>query len=252
MRMNISPLFLYQFFLSTIIIVFFYFYIKLQIFNMAPKIAYYFRITQHYSIEMAKGVVELPLVVLFHIAFSVILMSLFSVPLNTLGFTFSNVALYLLVGVLLGIGMMSFSSLLCRAVIEILRHIPKPCFALEIKDWLVMTRSGWLRHYFHTIDVLSLPLALSIIFAQICCEEIVFRGILLHYFLPAGLCEALMGSTILFMFMQLFHMPNLMSSIFPWIGSMVIGVVNGILYLKQGDLLPLIIAHFTFFIVAVL
>jgi membrane protease YdiL (CAAX protease family) len=202
--------------------------------------------------EMAKGVIELPLIVLFHAGFSVAWISWLAIPINKLGFIFNKIGFSFLFGILLGIGMMSFSSLVCRAVIEILRNVPNSYFPWEVKDWLIMTRSGWLRHYLHTIEALSLPVALSIIFGQICCEEIIFRGVLLHYFLLVKPWVAIISSTVLFMFMQLFHMPTLMSGIFPLIGSMVIGIVNGIFYLKFCNILPLIIAHFSFFVIAVL
>lgn len=250
--MNVCITFFYQFLLSTAIIIFFYFYVKSYIFFIAPKIAFYLQITKHNAVETAKGVIELLMVVLVHIVFSIILIWFLAIPITMSGFTLTQIILYIPVGILLGIGMMGFSSLLCRATIEILRYISKPYFPQEVKDWLIMTRSGWLRHYLHTIDVLSLPLALSVVFGQICCEEMVFRGVFLHYFLPAGSCVALFAATVLFMFMQLFHMPNLVSGIFPLIGSMIIGVFNGILYLKYSNLFPLIMAHFSFFVVAVL
>jgi membrane protease YdiL (CAAX protease family) len=121
-----------------------------------------------------------------------------------------------------------------------------------VKAWLIMTRSGWLRHYFHTIEVLPLMLSLPIVFGQVFCEELMFRGILISYFLPAGPWVAIIASTVLFMVMQLFHLPSWLSGIFPLVGSMVIGLINGILYAKFFNLLPLVIAHFTFFIAAVL
>lgn len=250
--MNVYIKFFYQFLLSTTLIIFFYLYVKSYIFYVAPRVAFYLQVTRRHSVEMAKGVIELLMVVLLHIVFSMVLLLSLAIPVTMPGLTLTRIVLYIPIGILLGIGMMGLSSLLCRAIIEILRHISKPYFPQEVKDWLILTRSGWLRHYLHTIDVLSLPLALVAVFGQVCCEEMVFRGAFLHYFLPTGSCVALIGSTLLFMLMQLFHMPNLVSGIFPLIGSMVIGVFNGILYLKYANIFPLIIAHFSFFIVAVL
>ncbi len=250
--MKLYLIFFYRFLLSTAMIIFFYYYVKLYLFYIAPKIATYLKITKYYSMEISKGIIELPLVVLFHFLFVVTLLCFLAIPTVTQSFDLEKIVFYLLIGIFLGVGMMSFSSLLCRAIIEIFRHIPKSYFPLEIKDWLIMTRSGWLRHYLHTVEVLPLFLSLSIVFFQVFCEEMMFRGILINYFSPTGSWIAIMSSTILFMFMQLFHMPTLVSGIFPLIGSMVIGLINGMLYLKFFNLLPLVIAHFTFFVVAVL
>jgi membrane protease YdiL (CAAX protease family) len=242
----------YKILVSASLILFFYYYIKLGIFFIAPKIAAWLKITKFYPVEMAKGVVELPLVVIMHIVYILLLLWLLAIPLESLLSFFSQLGLFVFFGIFLGIGMMSFSSLICRAVIELLRYCNKSYFPREVKDWLIMVRSGWLRHYLHTIDILFLPLALLIVLAQVGCEEIIFRGIFLHYFLPLGPWIAIMLSTALFMGMQIFHMPSLVSAIFPMIGSMVIGLINGLLYFKVPNLIPLIVAHFTFFVVAVL
>lgn len=250
--MSMYVTFVEQFLLSLASIVFFYFYVKSAIFFIAHRIAIYLRVTKYNTVEKGKGIVELSVVVLLHIVFSSALIWVLAIPITLSGLTLIQSILYIPIGILLGIGMMGFSSLLCRGAIEILRSLSRPYFPPDVKDWLIMTRSGWMRHYLHTIDVLSLPVALLIIFGQICCEEIVFRGVFLQYFLSAGACVALIAATILFMLMQLFHMPNLVSGIFPLIGSMIIGIFNGVLYLKYAHIFPLIIAHFSFFVVAVL
>lgn len=245
-------LFLNRLLLITLLIIAFYYYFKIFLFHAANKISIYFNMTRHYSVEMAKGVVELPLIVIMHFTFCLMIIYLLSIPIQVSIPSATKIIVDITVGIFLGIGMMGFSSLLCRAFIEILRHIPHPYFPKEVKNWLIMTRSGWLRHYFHTIEALPFIMSLPIVLGQVFCEELMFRGILIPYFLPAGPWVAIIVSTILFMFMQLFHLPSLLSGIFPMVGSLVIGLINSILYAKFFNLLPLVIAHFTFFIVAVL
>ncbi len=238
--------------LCILIMIGYYHYIKLYLFKISPKIAIYIQITKYYSLEKAKGVIELPLVVISHCIFVLIVSRLLHVPFFLSEIHFYQIIFDIPIGILLGIGMMGFSSMLCRAVIEILRNIPQACFPSEVKDWLIMTRSGWLRHYLHTLEVLPYHFALFIIFMQVCCEEMIFRSDLIHYFVPQGSIFAVITSVVLFMLMQLFHMPSLVNGIFPLVGSMIIGLVNAILYLKYFNLLPLLIAHFTFFVAAVL
>lgn len=244
--------FFHRFILAVVSIIVFYYYIKLGILFISSKLSYFLQLTKSYSLETAKGIVELPLIVFFHFGFIMFLWWLEAGSIFHQTFNFHQIKIAIPLGIFLGIGMMGFSSLLSRAVIECLRHIPKPYFPFEVKDWLIMTRSGWLRHYLYVVDKLPLSLALLIVFGQVWCEEMMFRNILIHYFLPEGPVLCVVVSTSLFMFMQIFHMPNLLSLIFPLIGAMVIGLTNAILYLKFFDLFPLVIAHFTFFIVAVL
>jgi hypothetical protein len=51
--------------------------------------------------------------------------------------------------------------------------------------------------------------------------------------------------------MQTLFMPTLLSSMFPAIGAIVLGSVNSLLYCAVPSLVPLIIAHTVFFLVAV-
>ncbi|MHB1949119.1 MAG: CPBP family intramembrane glutamic endopeptidase [Gammaproteobacteria bacterium] len=238
--------------LSIGLIILFYFYLKLFIIKTAAQITKLLQITRYYSFEMAKGVIELPIIVVAHVGFAFFLVAILGFSPSHIGLMQPSSWLLIPLGALLGVGMMGLSSLLCRSVIEILRQLRMPNHPYEVKDWLIMVRSGWLRHHLQTLEIMPIPLALIITLGQVCGEEMVFRGALLHYFLPHGPWVAILISTILFMCMQIFHMPSLLSSLFSMIGAMVIGVVDGIVYLHVSNLIPLIVAHITFFAVAVL
>lgn len=250
--MEIYINFLIRLSLSIVVIILFYQYIKLFIINASTKMARLLQITRYYSFEKAKGVVELPIIVVAHIVFALSLVFLLDFSFTSIGLVKPSTWLLIPLGAMLGIGMMGVSSLLCRAVIEILRQLRFSNAPYEVKDWLIMVRSGWLRHHLQTLEILPIPLALLVTLGQVCGEEIVFRGAMFHYFLPHGPCVAIFISTLLFMIMQIFHMPSLLSSIFSIIGALVIGLVDGIVYLHVSNLIPLIVAHITFFAVAVL
>lgn len=250
--MEIFVTFLMRLGLSLILIILFYLYLKSLIINVSAKIAKFLQMTRYYSFEKANGVVELPIVVIAHIGFALFLIALLGFSPTSIGLVKPSSWLLIPLGAMLGVGMQGVSSLLCRTAIEILRQLRISNHSYEVKDWLIRVRSGWLRHHLQTLEIMPIPLALLITLGQVCSEEIVFRGALLHYFLPHGPWVAIFISTILFMGMRIFHMPSLLGAIFSIIGSMVIGIVDGIVYLHVANLIPLIVAHITFFAVAVL
>lgn len=238
--------------LSIFLVRLFYLHIKSFAFSYAGKIAVYFNLNYQYSFETAKGVIELLLIVSMHFIFCIFLLNLSKISFPHLGVSFSVNPTLLFKGFLLGIGVMGASSLLGRFYIELMKSCSRYFFPEQLKNWLTMARGGWIRHHFHTLEVLPIPMALAVTLGQVIAEEIVFRGVCINYFSQNGNLIALMISTLLFMYMQIFHMPNKTSAVFPVIGALVFGLVGGILYLHVHTLLPLIIAHITFFSVAVL
>ncbi len=238
--------------LSIIFIILFYKYLKDLIYYQSGRIAIYLGLTHYYTYEMSKGVIELPIIVIAHGLFCLFLIKMTGLNLTTLGLVPIPAFSLLAYGLLLGLGVMGTSALIGRFYIEFLRYFFKKKYPQDLRNWLAMARSGWIRHYFHTLEVLPIPLALFITLGQVCAEEIVFRGVVINVFLNDGKYIALTISVILFMCMQVFHMPNRVSAVFPMIGALVMGLVGGFLYLHIHTLIPLIIAHITFFAVAVL
>jgi membrane protease YdiL (CAAX protease family) len=238
--------------ISVLLVILFYDYIKSFVFLSAGRLALKLKLTRYYTFETSKGVVELPLIVLLHFIFCFFIFKLSHISIDQLGLAKLPSPILLFEGVLLGVGVMGASALLGRFYIELMRYFFPRKYPQDIKNWLAMARSGWIRHHFHTLEVLPVPIALLITLGQVCAEEIIFHGILINYFLSYGQLIALVVSTSLFMYMQIFHMPNRVCGAFPMIGALVMGVVGGVLYLQVHTLLPLIIAHITFFAVAVL
>ena len=69
-----------------------------------------------------------------------------------------------------------------------------------------VANTGWIRHK-HTLKILPIYLALLIITLQIGSEEIIFRVVLTHIFMPYWIIVAFVISTVLFIYMQTLHMP---------------------------------------------
>jgi membrane protease YdiL (CAAX protease family) len=155
-------------------------------------------------------------------------------------------------GIIIGIGEMGLSTMLCMVMIRILQVSCPNKVPHGIDAWSTLSRGGWIRHHLHTIKLLPITAALFVIFLQLFSEEIFFRGIIINALIPYSYTVAAIVSITLFIYMQTFHMPSKITAMFPVIGSTVMGIVHTYLYLKIPQLLPLIIAHFIFFVSAVL
>lgn len=245
-------LFFLKLFIILLSMIIFYHYIKSFILYYSGHIAIKCKLTKLYSYEVSKGVIELPIIVISHFIFCYSLIKVTHINLSLLNIFHLSSPILIVEGAILGIGVMGAASLLGRSYIEMMRFLFPKKYSANIRNWLAMARGGWIRHHFHAIEVLPVPIALLITLGQVCAEEIIFRGVILNYFLMYGKYIALFISTSLFMMMQTFQMPNRISSIFPVIGALVLGLIGGILYMNVPVLLPLIIAHITFFAVAVL
>jgi len=237
---------------SLIALIVIYLYYKLAkqfIFYKAPHIARYFGLTKRYSIMTAAGVVQLILIALSHVLFCVLLVFLFQI--KHLGLITVSPSL-LVLGFLVGVGCMGLSTLLCQAGMIVGEKIFPQHVPANAKSWLTIARGGWMRHHLHNMEILPLALAFLIVILQIGSEEVVFRGVMLNFFISNGTVTAILISTALFMYMQIFHMSSPASAMFPVLGALVLGIINGVLYVHIPMLLPLIVAHLAFFVFAVL
>jgi hypothetical protein len=176
-----------------------------------------------------------------------------AIPIETGSFLPSKfppiLALY---GVVLGVGEMAVVSLFGYIGMQVAGEVAPSRGAKEQKQWLLIARGGWMRQCIKTMEILPLPIALLIIGLSIGVEETLYRGILINYFGPAGAAFALVASGFLFTAVQAFHMPGWRTAMFPMIGAIVVSIVHGGLFLAVPDVRPLIIAHFTFFISAII
>ena len=185
-----------------------------------------------------------------HLIFVFVIAGLINVNLRSL-FSTSDITGACIVGVFLGLGEMGCAALLCRLLIEGLmswRSREKG----SVEWWVVGAKAGWIRHHLRTVQLLPIPIALSVIAIQVTAEETMFRGLLLELLSPLGAFYAASISVALFTVIQCLHMPNWQSAMFPVVGGLVMGVVNTYLMAQYQNITPLAISHVVFFAFAVL
>ncbi|MFF7725406.1 type II CAAX prenyl endopeptidase Rce1 family protein [Streptomyces sp. NPDC008001] len=258
----------------------YYWWCKRLLFAAARRWAHRFTKDRRYDRSEIGGVVELSAAAVSHVLAVTVLLWLTGLSLSAVRLDALDPVL-LLLGVLVGVGEMGIASFLCRLVIEASLHRPGrraaratagggaasgPAAASaaapagparltgprDVGGWIAMSRGGWLRHHFKTVEVLPLPLAVTVMAVQVGCEETVFRGVLFGYLGSAGLPATLAVSVVLFVLMQCFFMGSWRAAMFPMVGALVMGVAHGLLFWSVPALPPLIVAHVTFFLFAVL
>ena len=225
--------------------------IKDFIYRISPAIAMSLPILSKYPTVKATGVIEILLIASSHLVFCLSLIYLFKLSWEQLGLNNINL-IELMYGILLGIAMLAITTLLCRFFMIFLKRIFPKHLPKDIKSWVTLARGGWMRHHLHNFQILPIYLALVTLILQISSEEIIFRGVLLNYFINYDPLLAIIISTVLFVFMQSFQTPNWIVAMFPMVGSLVSGIFFSAVYLKTKGLVSLITAHCVFFLLAAL
>jgi hypothetical protein len=155
----------------------------------------------------------------------------------------------LVLGAVLGIGELALASVLCAVVVEVAlaRTPPERRRAVQGR-WLAEARGGWMAQFSATLRVGPRWFAAVCVALYVAGEELVFRGILIELLRPEGAAVAVGVSLVLFTTAQVFHMPSLRAALFPVVGAAVVGVVHGLVYWHAPGVLPLMVAHLTFFL----
>lgn len=228
----------------------FYYYAKGLIFRFSPTIALKTTSIESYPFSQIVGVVELSVVAICHVCFCISLLTFFKIDILSI---IQNTSIISCVyGVLIGIGSVGISILICSVGMKVFESVAKDNTPSTLDGWMTIANGGWIRHHKHTLKILPIYLAILIITLQIGSEEIIFRVILTHIFMPYGIVVAFVISTLLFVYMQMLHMPSMASAMFPVLGATVMGVTHGLIYLNDPSIIPLIISHLTFFIFTVI
>lgn len=239
-----------KFLLTLGILIAFYYYAKSLIFRFSPTIALKTTSIQNYPFSQIVGVIELSVVAICHVFFCISLIAIFKIDIFTV---IKNTSiLSCLYGFLVGIGSVGISILICSAGIRVFATVAKNNTPSTLDGWMTIANAGWIRHHKHTFKILPIYLALIIVTLQIGSEEIIFRVVLTHIFMPYGIVIAFLISTLLFIYMQTLHMPSMASAMFPVLGATVMGVTHELIYLNDPSIIPLIISHLTFFIFMVI
>ncbi len=88
----------------------------------------------------------------------------------------------------------------------------------SITGWIAVSNAGWIRHHKHTLQVAT---SISCNIDHYNADRFgrdYFRSILFQVFAHYGLITPFCISTALFIYMQTFHMPSMLSAMFPVIG----------------------------------
>ena len=238
-------------FVVCVLIVAYYKYGKSMLIYYAPTVTRYLSLTKYFPKSDIEGTVELAMIALSHVSFCFLLWLFIPLHWPIIHINWRDIPIYFIYGVLLGISCMGVSGLICKIAIQLITTFKKDNPS-DLKTWLTVGRGGWIKHHLQSIEILPIYLSLAVLGMQVGSEEIIFRGILLNYFLPFGQTIAFFTALILFILMQAFLMNRWQSAIFPMIGAAVMGFIHSILYLQMPLLWPLIVAHITFFLFSVI
>lgn len=243
--------YLYKLLIISVLIIAYYKYGKAVLIYYAPKITRFFSLTKYFPKNDIEGAVELTMIAVSHVLFCILLIGILPIYFPTIKIAWFKTPVYFFYGILLGIGCMGLSGLLCKIAIQVI-NLFKQQNAYDLKSWLTMARGGWIKHHLQSIEILPIYFSLLVLTMQVGSEEVIFRGILLNYFIQFGPYVAFITAWILFILMQAFLMNKWQSAIFPMIGAAVMGFIHSILYLHVPLLWPLVIAHVTFFLFSVI
>jgi hypothetical protein len=216
---------------------------------LSKFIVTYFRLARRHPWNAVNDVVNLGLAGVSQLICFVLLLYVTGVNVGQL-IAFEPVLI--LYGVLLGLGEMALSSFGSHIALRIIMKLFPSHGPTEINSWLTLARGGWMRYYLSTVKISPLPLVCFLTLTYVLVEELIFRGIVITYFLSLGSGLALAVSIIFFVGAQVLHTPNWRTAMFPVIGALIVGTIHGLLFLAVPNVLPLVIAHFVFFIVAVI
>jgi hypothetical protein len=152
-------------------------------------------------------------------------------------------------GAVLGVGELALASVLCAVVAEVALLTTPPEQRRSVHErWMAESRGGWMAQFSATLRVAPAWFAMACVGLYVAGEELIFRGILIELLRPHGAAVAIGTSLALFTMVQVFHKPSLRAALFPVVGAAVVGFVHGLLYWQAPGVLPLVVAHFTFFV----
>ncbi|GLX04046.1 CPBP family intramembrane glutamic endopeptidase [Microbispora sp. NBRC 16548] len=273
----------------TVFVVLYYKYAKSALFALCRRAAHLLPFGRRWDASERGSVLELAAAGASHVLVVAVLVLVTGIDLTRFAAGFDRPGLIAL-GAAIGVGEVALGSLLCRVLIEGVQAAGRrrvgsvaggarggarsgargemrgartaPATAggtmdgavesgERMRQWLGLSRGGWIRHHLKTMEVVSLPLALALTATQVGSEEVVFRGLVLSWLREAGPVLAIGISCLLFTVMQVFLMSSWRAAMFPVVGAIVMGVTHSVLFWHFPVLIPLVVAHVTFFLFAV-
>jgi len=220
-------------------------------FLMEKTVLDHIKASRRYSVSERNSITSLTLLGIFQLVFCYML-SLIT-GFNLMELLPSDLpSIYLIYGILLGIGEMALASFIVHIIIFTAARTDRAEEISAFRYWMTQSKGGWLRQFDDCIKILPLPALILIVSLYIIVEEIIFRGILIKFFEASGSGIALGVSVFFFVLIQVFHTTSWRNALFPVIGALVVGILHGILFLSVPVILPLIIAHLFFFFLILL
>ena len=158
----------------------------------------------------------------------------------------ANPVLLVLASVL-GVGEMALATLFGLSAIQVTDLIDR-FRRLPPTDWPIVARGGWMQLYLKAIAIFPRWVVALIVLGYVGFEEAIFRGLIISVFVPLGIGLALFASVCTFIVVQTFHTPGWRTAMFPAIGAAVMGTVHGLLFIAVPSIVPLALAHASFFV----
>lgn len=241
----------FQFLILLSVIIFYYLYFKKILIYLAAQLSTWIIYSEKIPKKDLDGVIELTLIALSHVGLVFCLGTFLGVPMPSLHVTsMFQFVTWLSCGILLGVGCMSVSALICQMIIITIDFYKRRTYDLAF--WLRLGRGGWIKHHLQSLQLLPIYLSCSILMLQVGSEEVIFRHIIPLFLTNAGVSLALSVSCGLFILMQVPLMQSVEAAVFAMIGATVMGIAHGLIYLKTFCMIPLLVSHIVFFLFSVL
>jgi hypothetical protein len=152
-------------------------------------------------------------------------------------------------GFVLGAAEVSLSMLIATVIFRVLAPLRRAQRGGNpFLEYQTLGESGWMRSYRNAFERLPSPVAYLVVAIPLFGEEVIFRATAIPLLLPLGLVPAVVISTVFFSAVQAYGLPSWYQALGPISGAVVMGVGHGLLFAKEGNLLPLLVAHVTFLV----
>jgi hypothetical protein len=161
--------------------------------------------------------------------------------------------IHLIYGLFLGFG----DFVVCNMAGSLLMRTLKAFGSKKLKDEIGRMSnqgvSGWVNFFKLAFENFSFAIAFPVAFFYICFEELIFRGTILFTFfqipgIPFWL--AILVPALLFTLAQRPGIPSTLNAVYPMCSAFTIGMIHNWLLLKVYSIIPLIIAHMVFLLIA--
>ena len=212
------------------------------------------RWAQNYPVNQLNSLVNIIVAGIMQFLLLIVLSFMFPIAWKNLLLTHFK-PIHILFGLLLGAAEMATANFLVIVMMTSLAFVGSSDIKNRLKGWKEMSYGGWINFFKISRENSNGYIIVLLIIFHIVIEELLFRGIVLQtYFQIEGIpySVVLILPTLLFVLAQLAGMPSLWHAFFPMCSALVMGFVHNWLLLKVASIIPLIVAHITYFYLSVL